>query len=99
MLEPPTGDQSISLHERRDDGLVGIAFVTGVIDHALACKARSVLGEAAVAVDGEGNGRIDAASLELGAVLHPDVEILPAVPGRGVHEPGAVLIGDMVASE
>ena len=38
-------------------------------------------------------------SLQLGRVLHPDVEVLAAVAGRGVHEARAVLVGDVVAGE
>ena len=40
---------------------------------------------------------IDAALPQPRRVFHPDVEVLAAVAGRGVHEAGAVLVGDMIA--
>ena len=30
---------------------------------------------------------------------HPDLEVVAAVAGRGVHEAGAVLVGDVIAVE
>ena len=31
--------------------------------------------------------------------IHPGVKVLAAVAGRGVHEAGAGVVGDMIASE
>ena len=42
---------------------------------------------------------VDAALLQLRRVLHPDVEVLAAVAGRGVHEARAVLVRDVIAGE
>ena len=99
VLEPAARDQHAGVDQRLDDGLVGVALVALVVDDALALEARRILGEAPVAVDGEGDGGVDAARLQLRRVLHPDVEVLAAVAGRGVHEAGAVLVGDVVAGE
>ena len=90
VLEAAARDQRAGFGQRLDDGVVGVALVALVVDDALALEARRVLGEDAVGVDGEGDGRVDAALLQLRALLHPDVEVLAAVPGRGVHEACAV---------
>src|SRR5262249_39878178 len=52
-----------------------------------------------VGIDGEGEGDIDALPFELGCLLHPDVEVLAPVAGRGVDEARSILIGDVTASE
>ena len=65
--------------------------------HALAGEARRVIGEGAVLVDGVGIGGVDAARIQLARVRRPDVEVLAAVAGRGVHEAGAGVVGDVVA--
>ena len=38
-------------------------------------------------------------ALKLGGCVHPGVEVLAAMAGRGVHEAGAGIVGDMVAGE
>ena len=62
-LSRPRAISMPALHQRVDDGLVGVALVALVVDDALALEARRVLGEAPVAVDGEGDGGVDAALL------------------------------------
>ena len=42
---------------------------------------------------------VDAARFERRLVRHPDVEVFAAVAGRGVHETGADVVGDVVAGE
>ena len=42
---------------------------------------------------------VDAARLQPRGVLHPDVEVLATVAGRGVHEARAVLVRDVIAGE
>ena len=84
--------------QRLDDGLVGVALVALVVDDALALEARRILGEAAIAVDGEGDGRCRCRAFRSSRRLrHPDVEVLAAVARRGVHEARAVLVRDVVA--
>ena len=99
VLHASARDQHPGFDERRNDGVVGIAFVALVVDDALAFQPRHVPGEAAVAVDRERDGGVDSALPELGGVLHPDLEVLPAVPRRGVHEARAVLFRDVAAIE
>ena len=99
VLEPPARDQGAGLHQRIDDRLIGIALVALVVDDAPALEARRLLGEAPIAVDGEGDVGVDAARFQLRRILHPDVEVLAAVARRGVDEPCAVLIRDVVAGE
>ena len=65
----------------------------------LPSKPGASLVKRAVGVDGEGDGGVDAALAQLGLVGHPDVEVVAAVAGRGVHEARAVLVGDVVAVE
>ena len=62
MLEPPARDQRAGVDQRLDHRIVGVAFLTLVGEHALASEAGRLLGEAAVGIDGVGNGRIDADS-------------------------------------
>src|SRR5262249_576672 len=65
----------------------------------LAFEPRGIAGEAPLAVHGKGDGGIDVAAAELRALCGPDVEILAPVPRRGVHEPGALLVADVVTLE
>ena len=105
MLQPPAREQHVALDQRVDDGLVGVALLAVVVDDArrparpVRTEARRVLGEEAGIVDGEGDGGVDAALAQLGRCVHPGVEVLAAVAGRGVHEAGAGVVGDVVAGE
>ena len=85
--------------KRLDHGLVGVALLALVVEHALAGEARRLLGEGAVLVDGVGDDGVDAARGELRRVRGPDLEVLAAVAGRGVHEAGAGVVGDVIAGE
>src|SRR5262245_64593682 len=84
MFEPPAPDQGLGGDQRLDHRLVGIALVTLVIDDTLALEAWRIAREAAIAVDGEGDGGVDAAPFELGRILHPNVKVVATVPGRGI---------------
>ena len=64
MLEPPARDQHAGFDQRLDHRFVGIALLALVGEDALAGETRRLLGEAAVGIDGIGNGRIDAALAE-----------------------------------
>ena len=99
MLEPAARQQHAGLDQRLDHGLVGVALFALVVDHALAGEARRVIGEGAVLVDGIGDGGVDAARFEFARIRHPDVEVFAAVAGRGVHEAGAGVVGDVVAGQ
>ena len=99
VLEAAARDEHAGFDQRLDDGLVGVALVALVVDDALALESRRLLGEAPVGVDGEGDVGVDAARLQPRGVLHPDVEVLAPVAGRGVHESRAVLVRDVVAGE
>jgi hypothetical protein len=99
MLEPAARQQLAGLNQRLDHGLVGIALLALVVDHTLAGEARRMIGEGAILIDGIGDGCIDAACFQLARIRHPDIEVLAAVAGRGVHKSCAGVIGDMVAGQ
>ena len=88
-----------ALDQRLDDGLVGVALLALVVDDALAGEARRLIGEGAVLVDGVGNRGVDAARFQLARIRRPDVEVFAAMAGRGVHEAGAGVVGDVIAGE
>ncbi len=88
-----------AVHQCLDDRLVGVAFLTFVIDDALTDKPRRRLRKSAILVDGVGNSRIDPAILQFDFVRDPYLEVVPAVSWRGVHKSGPVLVGDMVAGQ
>ena len=62
-------------------------------------EARRVPGEEAGIVDREGDVGVDAAPAQLGRCVHPGIEVLAAMAGRGVHEAGAGVVGDVIAGE
>ena len=99
VLQPAARDQHAGLGQRLDHRLVGVALLALVGDDALAGEARRVVGEGAVLVDRVGDRGVDAARLELARDRGPDVEVLAAVAGRGVHEAGAGIVGDVLAGE
>ena len=99
VLEAAAGDQRVGVLQRLDHRVVGVALVALVREHALALEARRLAGEGAVGVDGEGDGGVDAARDQRGLARHPDLEVVAAVAGRGVHKTGAVLVGDVIAVE
>jgi hypothetical protein len=49
-------------------------------------------------IDGEGDGGRDAARLEIASRVHPGLEVLAAMAGRGVHEAGTGIVGDVIAA-
>ena len=97
VLEPAARQQHAGLDQRLDHGLVGVALFALVVDDALSGEARGLIGEGAVLVDGVGDGGGDAARLQLARIRRPDIEVLAAVAGRGMHEAGAGVVGDVVA--
>ena len=99
MLEPAAGEQHVRLDQRLDDGVVGVALLTLVGDNLFAFKARGVCRETAIGADGEGNGGVDAARFEVAGAVHPDVEVLAAMAGGGVHEACTGIVGHVVAVE
>ncbi len=99
MLEPAARDQHAGVAQRLDHRLVGVALLALVGEHALAGKARRLLGEAAIGVDGVGNGGVDATRGELRRVRGPDIEVVATVTRCGVHEAGASVVGDVIAGE
>src|SRR6202011_5634456 len=82
-----------------DHGVVGVALFTLVVDDALSGEAGRVFGEGSVLVDGIGNRGVDAAAFQLARVRRPDFEVFAAVAGRGVHEAGAGVVGDVIAGQ
>ena len=64
----------------------------------LPVKPGACFGEGAVLVDGVGDcGSRCRALASVARVRRPDVEVLAAVAGRGVHEAGAGVVGDVIA--
>src|SRR5580698_10396735 len=94
MLEPPARDQHAGIGQRLDHRFVGVAFVALVVEYVLAGEARRLLGKASVGVNSIRNGRIDSSRIG-----HPDFEVVPTVTGRSMHEAGAGIVGNMVASQ
>ena len=99
VLVAGAGEKRIGLDQRLDHRLIGIAELALVVDDALAFEARRLFGEEAVGIDGEGDRGVDAARFECGAIFLPDLEVLGAVAGRGVHEARAGVLGDVLAGE
>ena len=64
MLEPAARDQHAGVDQSLDHRLVGVALLAFVGDHALAGEARRLIGEAAVGVDGVGDGGVDVVAFE-----------------------------------
>ena len=99
VLQPAARDQHAGIGQRRDHRLVGVALLALVGDDAPALEAGRVMREGAVRIDRVGDVGVDAALFQLAAMLHPEVEVLAAVAGRGVHEAGARLLGDVLAGK
>ena len=100
MLEPAARDQHAGLDQRLDHRLVGVALLAFVGEHALAGKARRLIGEAAVGVDGVGDSGVDAPCFAIiGAFARPDIEVLAAMSRRRVNEAGAGVLGYVVVRE
>ena len=97
MLEPAAREQHAGVDQSLDHRLVGVALLAFVGEHALAGKARRLIGKAAVGVDGVGNCRIDAVRGQLCRIRRPDIEIFAAVSRRRVHKTGAGIVGDVIA--
>ncbi len=96
-LRRPRAMMHAGFDQRLDHRVVGVALLALVVDDALADEAGHGIGEGAVLVDGVGNRGIDAARFQRGAIGGPDLEVLAAVSGRGVHEARAGVVGDVIA--
>ncbi len=57
MLQAPARDQHAGVVQGLDHRLVGVALLAFFGEHALAGEAGRLLGEAAIGIDGVGNGR------------------------------------------
>src|SRR5579872_6778641 len=99
VLQPPARQQHAFLDQRRDHGFIGITLLALVVDNALAREAGRVIGEGAVLIDGIWNFGVDSSPIKLSLVLHPDIEVFAAMPGCGVHESRASIVGYVVAFE
>src|SRR5689334_15635295 len=94
VLETAARDQHVRLDQRLDYRFVCITLLALVIDDTLAGKARRGIGESTVFIDGVGNGRVDAARFQGGAVRRPDFEVLAPMSRRGMHKAGAGVVGN-----
>ena len=99
MFEPAARDQRTGGDQSLDDRLVGIAPLAGIGQHPLTGEARSLLGETAVGIDSVGNGRVDTLCGKLGGIGCPHVEVVAAMPRRGVHEASAGVLGNVIAGK
>src|SRR5579871_1166868 len=106
MLEPTARDQHASVDQRLDHCVVGVALIALLGDDPLrlaAGVARSeawrLVGEEAVAVDRIRDGGVDAACFESASVGGPNIEVIAAMAGRGVHKAGARVVGYVLAVE
>ena len=99
MFEAAARQQHAGVDQRLDHGVVGVALFALVVDDAFSGKARRLIGEGAVFVDGVGDRGVDAARFQFTRIRHPDIEILAAVAGRGMDKTGAGVVGDVIAFE
>ena len=99
VLQAAARDQGIGFGEGRDHRPVGAALLPLVGNDEFAGKAGRVFGERTVGADGEGNRDIESEGLERRFVAGPDLEIVPAVAGRGVDEAGAGIVGNVLAGQ
>ena len=99
MLKAAARDDVAGFRQSRDDGVIGVALLALVVDDALALEAGRGCGQRAVLIDGVGNDRADAARFQCGAAGGPDLEVLAAMPRRGVDEAGAGVVGDVIAGK
>ncbi len=99
VLQARARDQRAGIAQGRDHGLVGVAELALVVNHALAFEAGRVLGEEAGLIDRERDFGGDAARFERAAMLLEDFEVLGAVAGRGVDETRAGVGRDVRAGE
>ena len=100
VLQPAARDQHAGLRQRLDHGRRWRR--PSRPSSVMTCrpsKPGASRGERAVGIDRVGDRRVDAALLQLAAMLHPDVEVLAAVAGRGVDEAGAGLLGHVLAGQ
>ena len=102
------GGERARLFQRRDHRRVAVAQVVElaemalVVDDALglvAAEQRHMLAVIAVRADGVGHNVIDAERLQMARVRCPDVEVVRAMAGRGMHEARAGILGHMLAFE
>jgi hypothetical protein len=98
-VEGPPRPQHAGVDQGLDHGVVGVTLFSLVVDDAFSREARGLFGEGAVLVNGIGDGGVDAARFELTRIRHPDIEVFAAVPGCGVDEAGAGVVGDVIAFE
>ena len=99
MLQASARDDVAGLLQGLDHRVVGVALVAVLFQDALAFEARRGFRHHAVGVDGEGDVGIDAAIAQRLLVRGPDVVVVRAVAGRGVHEARAGVVGDVIAVE
>ena len=99
MLQASARDDVAGGGKRLDDGIIGVALVAVLLQHALAFKARRGFRHDAVGVDGERDFRVDAAVAQRFLVFGPDVVVVGTMTGCGVHEAGARVVGDVIAVE
>ena len=99
MSEAAARNQHAGIGQGFDDRIVGVALFALVGKDARAGKSGRLLGEAAVGIDGVRNGRVDAAFGELHSVRGPHVEVLAAVPRRGMNEARAGVLGDVIGGK
>ncbi len=97
VLQAPARDQHAVVGQHLDYDAVRIALLAFVGEDARAGEARCVVREGAVLVDRIRDRRVDAARFELARIRGPDIEVLAAVPGRGVHEAGSCVVRDVIA--
>ena len=89
VLQAPARDQHAGIDQGFDHRLVGVALLAFFGEHALAGEAGRLLSEAAVGIDGVGNGGVNVARREFTRIRCPNVKIFAPVSRRGVHEAGA----------
>ncbi len=92
-------DQHAGFDQGLDHRLVGVAFLAFVVEHALAGKARCLIGKAAVGIDGVGDNGVDALRGEPRCIRRPDIKVFAAMARRGVDKARACVVGYVIPSE
>src|SRR5678816_276303 len=95
VAQPPAGDERVGIDQSLDHRLVGVAEIALIVDDALALEARSLFGEVAIGIDGEGDRRVYLAMSELSLIRSPDLEVFSAVAWSRVDESRTGVSGDM----
>ena len=99
MLQAPTCNQCIRLHQRIDDELVGATLLTLLSDDFATFEARSIRCKLAVGANCEWDPCIDTAVAQLGATFHPGVKVFATMTRCSMDEASTRFVSNMITGE